>query len=207
MIDYINKNFKLLAVFLIVSIGIFGIIFTIRVVNSGSTDIRSRAQSPMSASSAIIKTNFGDIKIIFNHNAPNSVATFINNVENGTYTGTRIHRIVKNLLIQGGDPLSKDATRTSEWGHGGFENVIRDEYSDTDTMEVGTVALSNQGANTSGTQFFILTKTAPWLVGQNTIIGKVDEGFDILYKIQDVPTNVIGVPQEDVVIVSVDIIR
>lgn len=149
---------------------------------------------------AVLKTNFGDIEIALRNRSSNAVDKFVTLSITGFYDQTRIHRIVKDFAIQGGDPYSRYLSRVNEWGHGGAGFVFADEIDPDDQMVEGIVALANNGPNTNSSQFFILTKDVTWLNGQHTIIGRVIRGMDVVMAIEKVPVGITGIPVSDVVI-------
>jgi len=155
---------------------------------------------------ATITTNLGVIKIeLFADKAPNTVANFVKLSNEGFYNSTKFHRIIKDFMIQGGDPLSKDDAQINRWGTGGPGYVFNDEQNDVALVE-GVIAMANAGPNTNGSQFFIITAEAtPWLQGKHTGFGKVIEGLDIVEKIGNVETGAQDRPVEAVVVKSVEI--
>jgi len=157
--------------------------------------------------SAIIKTNFGDIKVKFYaEESPLTVNNFLNLAKKGFYNGTKFHRVIKDFMIQGGDPLSKDDNWADD-GTGGPGYRFQDEINQHKLVK-GSLAMANSGPNTNGSQFFIVTKEAtPWLDGKHTNFGYVVEGMDVVDKIEAVRTNEQDHPLEDVVIESIELIK
>jgi cyclophilin family peptidyl-prolyl cis-trans isomerase len=153
-----------------------------------------------------LKTSLGDIKIeLFTSEAPETVGNFIKLAESGFYNGTKFHRVIKDFMIQGGDPLSKESTQKNFWGTGGPGYVFDDEINNVILVQ-GVIAMANAGPNTNGSQFFIITATeTPWLQGKHTGFGTVVEGMDIVMKIQDVETEGPDRPIVDVTINSIAI--
>ena len=132
-------------------------------------------------------------------------AQFTRLVAGGLYDGTRIHRIVPDLLIELGDPLTRDTSLRHFWGEGGVSAVFKNETHKTDVMSEGTVALTGSGAGTYGSQFFVLTRDTPWMKGKHTIIGHVVSGMDVVHAIEHMPHLATGLPTEDILITSVTI--
>lgn len=155
---------------------------------------------------ATITTNLGVIKIeLFADNAPNTVANFVKLANEGFYNDTKFHRVIKDFMIQGGDPLSKDDAQINRWGTGGPGYVFNDEQNDVALVN-GVIAMANAGPNTNGSQFFIITAEAtPWLQGKHTGFGKVIEGLDVVTKIGTTATGAQDKPVEAVVVKSVEI--
>lgn len=149
---------------------------------------------------AIISTNYGDITIEFlQDKAPATVNNFIELAKSGFYNGTKFHRVIKDFMIQGGDPLSKGAD-TSLYGRGGPGYTFADEINDS-PMVRGMVAMANSGPNTNGSQFFIITAAStPWLQGKHTVFAQVTVGMDIVDAIQNVQTGANDLPVAPVVI-------
>lgn len=154
---------------------------------------------------ATIHTSRGDIKIKFRTDTPRTVENFIKLSQEGFYDGTRIHRIVPDFLIEGGDPLSKFDINRSEWGKGGPGYTFPDEIHADDQMLPGTVAMVNSGPNTNGSKFFILTKHGDWLNQHNTIFAYVIDGMDIVTAISTLPAGPTGIPLENVTIANIDL--
>ena len=137
--------------------------------------------------------------------APITTANFIQLAQSGFYNKTKIHRVVKGMLIQGGDPLSRENDREL-YGTGGPGYVFEDELYG-ESMLRGVVAMANRGKpGTNGSQFFILTSDQSLLMnGRYTVFGQVVEGMDIVDRISEVETDEDEVPitpifLEDVVI-------
>lgn len=157
----------------------------------------------------IIKTNMGEITVMFNANTPvtkEKIATMING---GFYNGIKFHRVIKDFMIQTGDPISKDDSRVREWGTGGPGEYFKDEVFAEDVFSKGVVAMANAGPGTNGSQFFIVTAEAgtPWLAGKHTIFGRVTKGLDIADKIEAVQTTGPDRPVSPVVMESVTLIK
>lgn len=151
-----------------------------------------------------LKTNYGDVTIeLFEDLAPKTVANFEKLAKDGFYNGTKFHRVIKDFMIQGGDPLSKDDLQKNLWGTGGPGYQFNDEIN-SEKIVRGVLAMANSGANTNGSQFFIVTASAaPWLDGKHTVFGKVVMGMDVVLKIEKVPTFMPGAvdrPLDNVII-------
>jgi len=154
---------------------------------------------------ATIKTSMGDIVIRFyDGDAPKTVENFVNLARKGFYNDTTFHRVIKDFMIQGGDPLS----RNEDWalhGTGGPGYSFEDEINSHKLVK-GALAMANSGPNTNGSQFFIVTKqSTPWLDGKHTCFGEVIRGMDVVDRIEKVKTNENDHPLEDIVIESIDI--
>lgn len=140
-------------------------------------------------SKAYITTNFGVIEVeLWGDKAPKTVENFTTLATAGFYNGTKFHRVIKDFMIQGGDPLSKDDSRKDFWGTGGPGYQFEDEFND-ERLVRGVLAMANSGPNTNGSQFFIITASAtPWLDGKHTPFGKVVSGMEVVEAIQVVET-------------------
>lgn len=156
---------------------------------------------------ALIKTNMGDIKVKFyNDDSPKTVNNFLSLAKDGFYNGTKFHRVIKDFMIQGGDPNSKDDDWSND-GIGGPGYNFEDEFNENKLVK-GSFAMANAGPNTNGSQFFIVTADAtPWLDGHHTNFGYVTEGLDVVEKIEQVDKNVNDHPTTDVTIESIELIE
>lgn len=158
-------------------------------------------------SQAILKTNLGDITVKFYADeSPITVNNFLNLAQSGFYNGVKFHRVIKDFMIQGGDPLSKESN-SSLWGTGGPGYQFKDEIN-THKLVLGSLAMANAGAGTNGSQFFIVTLAeTPWLDGKHTNFGQVTDGMDVVKKIESVETGVNDRPIQDVVINSIELVK
>jgi cyclophilin family peptidyl-prolyl cis-trans isomerase len=128
---------------------------------------------PSTAYTAVISTSAGDIRVeLWAADAPQTVGNFAGLAEEGFYDGTIFHRVIKDFMIQGGDPQGS--------GRGGPGYTFRDEINSHKLVR-GTLAMANAGPGTNGSQFFIVTAAAtPWLDGHHTAFGKVVGGEDVV---------------------------
>ncbi len=135
---------------------------------------------------AVMKTTQGDIEIELRPDiAPKAVENFVTHSKNGYYDGVIFHRIIKNFMIQGGDP-----TGTGRGGESIWKKDFKDEFAPNAVFDkAGILAMANAGPNTNGSQFFITTVPTYWLNGRHTIFGYVKKGMDIVKKLENVPTN------------------
>lgn len=170
------------------------------------TVIRIRLKARIPYSAAIVKTNKGDFTLTFRTEAPKTVTNFIKLTESGFYTGTRIHRVVNNLLIQGGDPFSRDLDKTELWGKGGPGYTFIDEIESNDVMKADSVAMVNNGPDSNGSQFFILVAEAPWFLNKHTIFANVSSGLSVVQTISELPSGPTGIPSEEVVIKTITLV-
>jgi cyclophilin family peptidyl-prolyl cis-trans isomerase len=156
-------------------------------------------------SQAIIKTNLGDIKVKFyTKDSPVTVNNFLNLSKSGFYDDTKFHRVIKDFMIQGGDPNSKDNDWSND-GTGGPDYRFADEFNSHKLVK-GSLAMANSGADSNGSQFFIVTAAAtPWLNGKHTNFGEVIEGMDVVEKIEAAKVNQNDHPLDDVAIKNIEL--
>jgi peptidyl-prolyl cis-trans isomerase B (cyclophilin B) len=149
-------------------------------------------------STATMKTSQGDITIeLFDEDAPKTVQNFKDLAGKGFYDGLSFHRIIKDFMIQGGDPQGN--------GTGGPGYTFEDEINQHKIVR-GALAMANAGPNTNGSQFFLVTtESAPWLDGKHTVFGQVTDGLDVLDKLEALPTDARDKPQGDATIQSVTV--
>ncbi len=178
---------------------------------------------------ATMKTNMGDIKIkLFPKEAPKTVENFTTHAKNGYYNRLIFHRIIKDFMIQGGDPTGTGMGGESIWGES-FE----DEFDPALHNLRGALSMANAGPNTNGSQFFIVQASkipdgmadqmrempnafpnstieayenmggTPWLDFRHTVFGQVIEGMDIVDNIASVKVGGSDKPIDDVVIQTI----
>jgi peptidylprolyl isomerase len=136
-----------------------------------------------------LHTNKGDITIEFyNELTPNTVANFTKLAQSGFYDGVKFHRVIKDFMIQSGDPLSKDDNEMYRWGTGGPGYKFEDEITPENRNDSGTISMANAGPDTNGSQFFINVKDNNFLDTKHTVFGKVVKGMDVVNAIQNSPT-------------------
>lgn len=159
---------------------------------------------------AVLDTTYGTMVIeFFGKDAPKTVENFKKLSREGLYEGTAFHRIVKGFMIQGGDPLSKDANNPAV-GTGSPGYRIKAEFNSNKHV-FGVLSMArSQDPDSAGSQFFICLGDATFLDGKYTAFGKLIAGDDVLKKIGEVPTRVgrsgeNSVPTERVVVRKVTI--
>ncbi|MEW6362321.1 MAG: peptidylprolyl isomerase [Pyrinomonadaceae bacterium] len=148
---------------------------------------------------AVIETTKGTIKFeLLEEDAPKTTENFRLLAERNYYNGVIFHRVIKNFMIQGGDPLGEGYGGESAWG-GRFEDEIdRNSPLYAGVYEKGTVAMANAGPNTNGSQFFIMHVDYP-LPPNYTKFGRLIEGQEVVDAIANVPVNSSDKPLEPVV--------
>lgn len=182
----------------------FGILFAFSELNNVNSNTLEKGNNLMSDSItvAVIKTNMGTIEIeLFADKTPKTVENFVGLAEKGYYKGVIFHRVIKNFMLQGGDPTGTGRGGASFWG-GKFEDEI---VSDLKFDSAGILAMANAGPNTNGSQFFITLAATPWLDGHHTIFGKVISGMDVVKAIGDVKTAAGDRPVNEVMMEEVTI--
>ncbi|KAK4527437.1 hypothetical protein GAYE_SCF39G5359 [Galdieria yellowstonensis] len=148
-------------------------------------------------SHVILHTNLGDIHIkVFTVECPKTAENFIVHCKNGYYNGCIFHRVIKDFMIQTGDPEGDGTGGESIWG-GEFEDEFHPALKHD---RPGTVSMANAGPNTNGSQFFITTVATPWLDNKHTVFGRVIRGMDVVTQIENLKTNSSDKPLEKVVI-------
>lgn len=175
----------------------------------------------------VIKTTMGDMTFkLFERDIPKTVENFITHAKNGYYKGIIFHRIIKDFMIQGGDPTGTGMGGQSIWG-----SSFEDEFSMDYFNFYGALSMANSGPNTNGSQFFIVQaphvdngmlsnleaggwpKAAveeyaknggtPWLDHRHTVFGQMIDGFEVLENIASVETTFQDKPKEDISIVDI----
>ena len=142
---------------------------------------------------AVIETSAGVVIVdLAADAAPNQVAYFIQTAQNGGYDGTVFHRAIKYGMVQGGDPLSKDSSKRSQYGTGGLNAVKAEPHAAKMTRgSVAAVTIPGK-ADSAGAQFFIVLADQPALDGQYTVFGHVSDGMEALMKISEMPVDAAG---------------
>jgi peptidyl-prolyl cis-trans isomerase B (cyclophilin B) len=149
-------------------------------------------------SNATLHTNHGAIEVeLFDDDAPKTVENFRKLAGDGFYDGVIFHRVIKDFMIQGGDPTGT--------GTGGPGYTFEDEINDNKVVR-GALAMANAGPNTNGSQFFIVTTgAAPWLDGKHTVFGRVTSGMEAVDSIEGSETDGRDKPKQDAVIERVEL--
>nr|WP_203334408.1 peptidylprolyl isomerase [Planococcus beigongshangi] len=175
-----------------------------------------------------MNTSMGTIQIkLFPELAPKTVENFLTHAKDGYYDGVVFHRVIRDFMIQGGDPEG-----TGRGGESIYGEAFEDEFSDHLYNFRGALSMANAGPGTNGSQFFIVQLPelppegmpgeevpeqvreeyaenggTPWLDGKHTVFGHVVEGMDIVDAIAEVEVGEADRPVEDVIIESIDIIQ
>ncbi|WP_070205883.1 peptidylprolyl isomerase [Clostridium baratii] len=148
--------------------------------------------------------DYGTMKgVLYPNKAPNTVNNFIALANSGFYDNLTFHRVIKDFMIQGGDPEGN--------GTGGPGYSIKGEFSsngfDNDLKHTeGVLSMARaRDKDSGGSQFFIMTKDSPHLDGDYAAFGKITEGLDVLHKIEDVKTDSNDKPLNEVKIESIKV--
>lgn len=188
-------------------------------INSGDTAV-------------IMHTSMGDIKIkMFPEYAPKAVENFLTHAKDGYYNGLKFHRVIKDFMIQGGDPNGTGTGGQSIWGL-----PFEDEFTPVLHNLRGALSMANAGPCTNGSQFFIVQANGvpnslleqmkelsdhfpadcveayaefggtPWLDYHHTVFGQVVEGMDIVDNIASVEVDGRDMPIDDVTITAIEIL-
>ena len=130
----------------------------------------------------VLHTSMGDITVELYSDMPITTGNFKNLVKRGVYDGTIFHRVIKNFMIQGGDPTGT--------GYGDPSiPAIRDEFTNHNRNDRGTVAMANAGPNTGSSQFFINLVNNNYLDSKHPVFGRVINGMNVVDAIGNVVTN------------------
>lgn len=137
----------------------------------------------MANRTAVIQTNKGTIRFeLFEDEAPKTTENFITLAQRGYYNGVIFHRVIKNFMIQGGDPTGTGRGGESAWGGRFADEINAASPVYQRGYKAGTVAMANAGPNTNGSQFFIMHVDYP-LPPSYTIFGRVTEGQEVVNEI------------------------
>ena len=169
----------------------------------GCSATNNKSQGELPTATISIK-DFGDVEVeLYPEIAPNTVNNFISLANDGFYDGTTSHRVIKDFMIQGGDPEGTGMggpgySIKGEFSSNGFENNL------AHTEGVLSMARSFM-PDSAGSQFFIMTGTSPHLDGEYAAFGKVTDGMDIVHEIENTETDDSDRPINTVTIESVKV--
>jgi len=156
------------------------------------------------ATKVLLETTQGKITVeLLNDVAPKTCENFETHVKNGYYDGLIFHRIIKEFMIQGGDPTGTGRGGESIWGKP-FEDEVDPNVKFDKT---GILAMANSGPGTNGSQFFITTVETAWLHMRHTIFGYVTEGYDNVEKLEGVAVDGGDRPLDDQKIIKASIVE
>jgi peptidyl-prolyl cis-trans isomerase B (cyclophilin B) len=159
-----------------------------------------------SVNQAVVETTAGTFVLdLTPEAAPTYVPFFVKLAQDGAYEGTIFHRAVRYGMVQGGDPISRDPAKRSEYGTGGLNQVKAETRAAKMTRGSAAVVLAPGRPDSGGAQFFIVLADQPALDGQYTVFGQVSDGMEVLMKISEVPADGAGVATERIEIRKVTI--
>jgi peptidyl-prolyl cis-trans isomerase B (cyclophilin B) len=137
------------------------------------------------AKTATIETSKGTIVAdLFETEVPNTVANFEKLANSEFYDGTRFHRVIKNFMIQGGDPLSKEPDNPRVGTGGPGYKIKCETHLNTHKHVGGSLSMAHAGKDTGGSQFFICHSPQPHLDRVHTVFGQVREGMNVVNDIR-----------------------
>ena len=166
--------------------------------------VRPYSLDEMRGKQAVLTTPLGDIVIdLLPETAPNHVGLFIKTARDGGLTGTTFHRVVRQGVVQGGDPLTKDPATRAKAGTGGLNLVAAESTAEKHTRGAVSTVIIPGRPDSGGTQFFICIVDQPALDGQHTVFGRVSDGLRVAQRISEAAADATGVPAEPVAITSV----
>ncbi|KAL0978167.1 hypothetical protein UPYG_G00166940 [Umbra pygmaea] len=145
-----------------------------------------------------IETTMGTflVELYWSH-APITCKNFAELARRGYYNNTKFHRVIKDFMIQGGDP-----TGTGRGGASIFGKQFEDElHPDLKFTGAGILAMANAGPDTNGSQFFLTLGPTQWLDGKHSIFGRVSSGMSVVNRVGMVETNPQDRPTEDIKII------
>ncbi|CAH0482922.1 unnamed protein product [Peronospora belbahrii] len=158
--------------------------------------------SKMLGETAVMHTTMGDITLkLFGKECPRTVENFCTHARNGYYDDLIFHRVIKNFMVQTGDPLGDGTGGESIWG-GEFEDEFHRNLRHDRPY---TLSMANAGPGTNGSQFFITTVPTPWLDNKHTVFGRVEHGKDTVSSIENARVDKSDKPLTDIKIINIDI--
>jgi peptidyl-prolyl cis-trans isomerase B (cyclophilin B) len=155
---------------------------------------------------AVVETTAGSFVIDLDATAaPLTTTYFMKTASTGAFNGTIFHKMIKYGIVQGGDPLTKDASKRAQWGSGGL-SAVKDEAHAAKMTRGSVAAVTIPGkADSAGQQFFVAVVDQPGLDGKYTVFGHVSDGIEVVQKISETPVDDKGLATERVEIKSVTI--
>jgi len=202
-------DIKVIAI-LIIGVLIIGVVIFMAFGNSGSggsanlanqTANQTTGQTQNQANltkKVLLETNMGNITIELYGDMPITAGNFEKLVKQGYYDRVIFHRVIDGFMIQGGDPTGT--------GRGGPGYTIKDEFTNHNKNDRGTISMANAGPNTGGSQFFINLVNNNYLDTKHPVFGKVVGGMDVVDKIGKVSTDSNNKPLNEVKIIKARVI-
>lgn len=172
--------------------------------SNGEIDDEVRTPPENLPIATIIFKDFGTVRAeLYPHIAPNTVNNFIHLANSGFYDGLTFHRVIKDFMIQGGDP---DGTGMGGPGYSIYGEFTKNKFKNDLKHIKGVLSMArSQNKNSAGSQFFIVTKDSPHLDGQYASFGKVIDGIDVVSKIENIETGKNDAPTRKVIIDSIKV--
>ncbi len=153
---------------------------------------------PIESTHILVETSIGNFELeLYTKHAPKTCYNFETLAKIGYYENVIFHRVIRDFMIQSGDP-----TGTGRGGESVFGGYFEDESTkDLRFTGAGILAMANSGPNTNGSQFFISLAPTPWLDGKHTIFGRVSSGMNIIQKLGSVACGKEDRPLSDIKII------
>lgn len=173
-------------------------------MNAPVTEEETKQIEQEKRDTVLISTSMGDIKVVLYNETPKHRDNFLKHVSSGYYNNVTFHRVIKDFMIQTGDPNSRDNDPNND-GMGGPDYRVPAEIVPGLRHNRGTLAAARDGnpeMASSGSQFYICHAAAPWLDGQYTIFGETIAGLDVVDKIATVKTGPNDRPLENILILG-----
>ena len=154
-----------------------------------------------------IKTTKGTIRArLFVDKAPETANNFIELVNQKFYDGIIFHRVIKDFMLQTGDPTGTGTGGRTDKGLPA-KKLLDEFHPDLKHDREGLLSMANAGPNTGDTQFFITCVPTPWLDNKHAIFGEVIEGMDVVHAIEKAPTAPNDRPIDEVKMTSVRMVE
>ena len=195
-----SNNTKVIMIAALLSVVAVAIVGYVMLGNNSSSN--SLNENLPATNKVMLVTSMGNILIELRDDMPITTNNFKKLVQQGVYDNTIFHRVIDGFMIQGGDPT------TGSWTGGAIPN-IKDEFTDNNKNDRGSIAMANKGAdypNSGNSQFFINLVDNNYLDSLHPVFGKVIEGMDVVDAIAKVATGDNDKPVEDVVLFTADFV-
>ncbi len=145
-----------------------------------------------------IETSLGAFAVeLYTRDAPRTCQNFMSLAQSNYFDGTIFHRVIRDFMIQGGDP-----TGTGRGGRSIYGDRFDDEENELKHTGAGVLSMANAGPNTNGSQFFITLAPCPHLDGKHTVFGRVSEGLQTIRHIGNIQTDRNDRPIQDIKILN-----
>ncbi len=169
-----------------------------------NTAAAAAARLGLSVSAGLtLHTSMGDISLqLFPEETPRSCENFVVHARNGYYNGLIFHRVIKDFMIQTGDPKGDGTGGSSIWNREFDDEFSRNLRHD----RPGIVSMANAGPGTNGSQFFITTVPCPWLDNKHTVFGRVTKGMDVVHAIEKTKVKD-QKPLQPIKIISIEVLK